>query len=86
MQVLTVDSAGQIRRELQPLEALVLARETQGNGNGWGERCLFCYDNYNVGKTIGGINIIMITPSLSIIYVYTITIVIIMITPSPKSL
>ena len=47
MQVLTVDSAGQIRRELQPLEALVLARETQGNGNGWGERCLFCYDNYN---------------------------------------
>ena len=29
-QVLTVDPGGQIRRELQPLEALVLARETQG--------------------------------------------------------
>ena len=30
MQVLTVDSAGQIRRELQPLEALVLARGDPG--------------------------------------------------------
>ena len=29
-QVLTVDPAGQIRRELQPLEALVLVWETQG--------------------------------------------------------